>query len=87
MKPIILTIAAALLAGCASLASMSPEQLVATAKDKSASVTCGSYDTIPADVALMYVNIDERVPKNGKVEVKCGANSVTYTNMSEVQAP
>lgn len=74
-------------AGCESFGAprMSAEELQASAKDKNASVACATYDSLPVDGAVMYVNIDERVVKNGSLNVKCGANIVSFTN--QVTAP
>lgn len=78
--------------GCESFGAprMSAEELQASAKDKNASVACATYDSLPVDGAVMYVNIDERVVRNGQLNVKCGQNIVTFTNAQppfQVAAP
>ena len=77
---------AGILGGCESFGAprMTPEQLQAAAKDRNASVGCGSYDSLVVDGAVMIVNIDEKVVKNGSLEVKCGANSVSFTNSNGI---
>lgn len=62
----------ALLAGCAGITpngNMSPEQLAAAAKDKSASVACGTGTGPWGKVNTVYVNVDKASVTNGIVTV------------------
>lgn len=82
MKKLIAIFAAIILSGCAGFGAprMDAEQLSAAAKDRNASVACATYDSLPVDGAVLYVNIDEAVVKSGSLDVKCGNNIVNFRN-------
>lgn len=77
----ILVASSLLLIGCVGPnPNLTPDQLIADAKKKDATVTCATYDTLPTDVSVMAVNVDKGVVEAGSLEVKCGNNSVSYSN-------
>jgi cytochrome c biogenesis factor len=69
---VILAAAAFVLTACAGITpngNMSPEQLAAAAKDKSASVACGTGTGPWGKVNTVYVNVDKASVTNGIVTV------------------
>lgn len=89
---VIAAVAVAVLPGCGAFGAprMDAEQLKAVAKDKNASVACATYDSLPVDGAVLYINIDQAVVKNGQLTVRCGASLVQFTNTQspfQVTAP
>lgn len=66
-----LLLVALLLSGCAGIGApnMSPEQLSAAAKDKNASVACGTGSGPWGKINTVYVNVDRASISNGVVTV------------------
>lgn len=81
-SPFAAVLAALVLSGCQGFGAprMSADELRAAARDRNASVACASYDSLPVDGAVLYVNIDAAVVAYGKLDVKCGSNTVVFTN-------
>ena len=80
MKLTALFCIAYLLSGCAGLG-----EVAAAPGQKDANVTCVTYDTLPMDAAVLHVNIDKGVVEDGELDVKCGANTVKFTNKKAVK--
>jgi hypothetical protein len=71
-------------AGCTTLpgptaAAAAP---VATVVEKDANINCGSFAGALSmyDVGVLSMSIDAGVVQNGELDVKCGQNSVKFTN-------
>lgn len=71
MKSTATLITLVLLAGCAGLGApnLTAEQLAAAAKDKNASVACGTGTGPWGKVNTVYVNVDKASVANGQVAV------------------
>jgi hypothetical protein len=67
------------LSGCAAL---KPQDFTrpASSTEKDARIDCVSYDSFTVDVGLLSMEVDAGVVTNGELEVKCGQNSVKFTN-------
>lgn len=78
-----------LLAGCAGLGApnMSPEQLSAAAKDKNASVACGTGTGPWGKVNTVYVNVDKASVTNGTVSVDAECKISITTANAPAKAP
>jgi hypothetical protein len=78
-------IIAAALTGCATStlpgdpAGMSAEQLRELAKDRSASISCLSTQSLAVDIVALYITLDRSVITSGGVEISDGCQVRLHT--------
>jgi hypothetical protein len=70
-------LAAITLMGCSTL---DPKSFAPSPGEKDANINCISYNTLPTDVGVLTMSVDAGVVQNGELKVKCGENSVEFTN-------
>lgn len=74
-------IAALVMGGCAYNPALSPEQITAASKDKSAAGNCVQITTPWGPQFFMSTNVDKGVVGTiGSASIKCGASEATFTN-------